>query len=130
MEVTNKMKELEELINDCDYNAIRKVEGHRHIIENNDEVLRWKRNPKIDDILEEMNLNDLIIELYSKGYDKNSELYRYFYRCMGVSLYMYWEVFYWEVNNEKSRKYEYSEDAFSRAEEIALDFLKTIKKRG
>ncbi len=27
------------------------------------------------------------------------------YRDMGVSLFGYWEIFYWEMNNEKSQEY-------------------------
>jgi hypothetical protein len=48
---------------------------------------------------------ELKYKTYEKGYTKNSEIYRKLYRDMGYSLSGYWEVFYWDVNNEKVDEY-------------------------
>jgi hypothetical protein len=79
---------------------------HKHeIIRDSDGVLRWKENPHVRKLLENISLNDLCPLLYHLGHGKNSETYRKLYREMGYSLGGYWEVFYWEVNNELAHKY-------------------------
>lgn len=99
----------EVLANDEDnfYADILKYEAHHNhaIIQTDKGVWRWKENPGVRDLLEKINLNDLVPLLYMLGYDKNSEVYRNLYRCMGYSLYGYWEVFYWEANNEDADAY-------------------------
>ena len=35
----------------------------------------------------------------------NSEMWRKLYRDLGYSLFGYWEIFYWEANNEKAAEY-------------------------
>lgn len=78
---------------------------HNHEIVEINGVLRWKANLNVEYILEKISLNDLIPLLKHLGYDKNSEIYRKLYRDMGYSLIGYWEVFYWEINNEKYSEY-------------------------
>jgi hypothetical protein len=39
------------------------------------------------------------------GLNKNSEEVRKLYRDMGYSLSGYWEIFFWEVNNEDAPLY-------------------------
>jgi len=39
------------------------------------------------------------------GLTKNSEPVRKLYRDMGYSLSGYWEIFYWDVNNEEAEDY-------------------------
>jgi hypothetical protein len=39
------------------------------------------------------------------GLTKNSEEVRKLYRDMGYSLSGYWEIFYWDMNNEDAHKY-------------------------
>ena len=74
---------------------------HNHIIIKDDNgVLRWKENQDVINILNNISLNDLCPLLNCLGYDKNSEVYRKLYRDMGYSLNGYWEVFYWNWNNE------------------------------
>lgn len=41
----------------------------------------------------------------SMGLTKNSEEMGKLYRDMGYSLSGYWEIFYWETNNEDAGKY-------------------------
>lgn len=69
-------------------------------------MIRWKENPNVTKILSLISLNDLIPLLYELGYDKNSEIYRKLYRDMGYSLSGYWEIFYWEMNNEYANDYQ------------------------
>jgi hypothetical protein len=39
------------------------------------------------------------------GLGKNDESVRKLYRDMGYSLSGYWEIFYWEMNNEDADQY-------------------------
>lgn len=85
------------------------VETHHdhRIIQDRNGTLRWEPNNGIRQFLGEgrISLNDLCPLLAELGYDKNSEVYRKLYRDMGYSLFGYWEVFYWEVNNEAAEDY-------------------------
>ena len=74
---------------------------HNHELVMVNGVIRWKGNKEVDDL----NVNDVVRLLYKLGYDKNSEVYRKYYRDLGYSLSGYWEVFYWEVNNENQNEY-------------------------
>ena len=38
-------------------------------------------------------------------FTKNSEEWRKLYRDIGYSLYGYWEIFYWDMNNEDAADY-------------------------
>jgi hypothetical protein len=79
---------------------------HNHeIIEDKNGTLRWKENKDVEHYLKNISLNDLCPLLISLGFDKNSEVYRKLYRDMGYSLNGYWEIFYWEWNNEDSEDY-------------------------
>ena len=74
---------------------------HNHeIIMDGNGTIRWKENVIVNHILINISLNDLCPLLDSLGYGKNSEVYRKLYRDMGYSLSGYWEVFYWDMNNE------------------------------
>jgi hypothetical protein len=81
---------------------------HDHEIVDVDGILRWKENKDVRDLVGgkgPIDLNTLWQFLYSMGLDKNSEFVRDVYRNMGYSLSGFWELFYWEVNNEISSEY-------------------------
>lgn len=80
---------------------------HTHkIIEDSMGTLRWEEIPVVSDLVDAMGgLNVVIPKLEESGHDKNSELYREMYRSIGYSLSGYWEIFYWEVNNEQANEY-------------------------
>lgn len=78
---------------------------HDHKIIDDRGILRWERNDDVNYLVDSNDLNAIIKLFLLLGYDKNSEIYRKLYRDMGVSLWMYWEVFYWEVNNDKAQEY-------------------------
>lgn len=103
MEIIIKREE----ITDEDYREILDVESHhKHkIIKDKDGILRWKENPEVVRHLKNISLNDLCPLLNCLGYNKNSEVYRKLYRDMGYSLFGYWELFFWEVNNEIASEY-------------------------
>lgn len=84
-----------------------KEKHHNHpIIKDENGTLRWIANDSVCSLLDEkFNLNDLVSLLHLLGYGKNSEVFRKLYRDMGYSLSGYWEIFYWEVNNEEADKY-------------------------
>ncbi len=89
-----------------DYAAVLETEelGHElHISEHG--TLRWVADPEKEQEMMDMfgarDLNDL----YLKGADKNDPRIRELYKHMGCSLYYFWEVFYWEVNNELAYQY-------------------------
>lgn len=94
------------------YQEIFKKESHHsHNIVMIDGVIRWKKNLLVGMMADKIGLNDLVIILYEKGYDKNSEVYRQLYRDIGYSLSGYWEIFYWEMNNEACDEYNFKEKA-------------------
>lgn len=79
---------------------------HDHVIIcDSNGTYRWKENDTVRKIIDRTNLNDIIVLLHCLGHDKNSETYRKMYRDMGYSLYGYWEIFYWEANNDAADEY-------------------------
>jgi hypothetical protein len=89
-----------------DYQEMLQREAHhQHIIVEDNGVIRWQASPTVEALLGSISLNRLCPLLEVLGYGKNSEVYRKLYRDMGYSLCGYWEVFYWEVNNEECDEY-------------------------
>lgn len=88
------------------YKLIVETETHHdHEIVEVNGVLRWKAQSTVELLTDICNLNDIVIALYSRGLDKNSEEHRKLYRDMGYSLRGYWEIFYWEMNNKDADQY-------------------------
>ena len=83
----------------------REVSGHRLYISSN-ETIRWEKNqPRVDEIMKFFGADDLN-DLFGKCQaDKNDPLVRELYKCMGYSLSGFWEVFYWDWNNDKADEY-------------------------
>ena len=97
-----------EKIKDKRIQKIFKAEKHHNhrIVKDHRGELCWEEKPRINELLDQgPGLNYLLPILTSLGYDKNSEVYRKLYRDMGYPLEGYWELFYWEVNNEAAKKY-------------------------
>ena len=81
---------------------------HNHDIVEVNGILRWKENKEVRDLVGgqgKINLNDLWEFFYVMGLNKNSEFVRDVYRNMGYSLYGFWEIFYWDMNNEIACEY-------------------------
>lgn len=99
----------EDITDSEEYLEIFKKEYHHDhkIIKDKDDVLRWEADPLIEKLvtLDLISLNDLIPKMWAKGMDKNSEEYRELYRKIGYSLSGYWEVFYWDANNDDADSY-------------------------
>lgn len=90
------------------YREILDIEKHHdhELIKDEHGTLRWKANPIVRKLIDEkISLNDLCPLLKYMGYNKNSEVYRKLYRDMGYSLSGYWEIFYWDMNNEDAAEY-------------------------
>lgn len=91
-----------------DYKLIFETESHHEheVIKDKHGTVRWKEDKVVSALLSnQINLNDLWILFRSMGLTKNSEEMRKLYRDMGYSLSGYWEIFYWETNNEDARRY-------------------------
>ena len=89
-----------------EYKLILETETHHdHKIVTVNGVYRWEEDSDVRTIKNTINLNSLTLLLELLGYGKNSEIYRKLYRCMGYSLFGYWEVFYWELNNPEAINY-------------------------
>jgi hypothetical protein len=89
-----------------DYQEMLKTEAHHnHPIVLVDGVLRWQADPFICELYKAIGLNEIVHQFYENGLNKNSEVWRELYRKMGYSLSEYWEIFYWEVNNESASEY-------------------------
>lgn len=93
---------------DIHYMEMFKKESHHdHKIILDNGIFRWKENDHIVSILKTFPLNDIIVLFNELGIHKNHEVYRKLYRDIGYSLFGYWEVFYWEVNNPHAKDYNY-----------------------
>jgi hypothetical protein len=103
------MKEIrrQDLMDIEDYAEIFNKESHHEhrVIEDEHGVLRWEADPVVNEIVDRVNLNDIWLMFMKMGLTKNSEPVRKLYRDMGYSLSGYWEIFYWEVNNEDAEDY-------------------------
>lgn len=92
-----------------DYNEMLKKERHHdHEIVEVDGVFRWKENKQVRDLVGgkgKIDLNNLWEFFYAMGLNKNSEFVRDVYRNMGYSLFGFWEIFYWDCNNEIASEY-------------------------
>jgi hypothetical protein len=104
------MKEIrrQDLMDIEDYAEIFKKESHHvhRVIEDEHGTLRWEADPVVNEIVDRVNLNDLWLMFMKMGLTKNSEPVRKLYRDMGYSLSGYWEIFYWDVNNEAAEEYD------------------------
>ena len=94
-------------ITDSNYQEIFDKESHHDHQIYTDEygTIRWVPDETVNRLVENISLNYLCPLLVALGYDKNSEVYRKLYRDMGYSLFGYWEIFYWDVNNDKADEY-------------------------
>lgn len=88
---------------------MRREAHHEHSIVEVDGIPRWKENPEVSEYVGKIGLNDIIGLFISMGYTKNSEVWRKLYRDIGYSLSGYWEVFYWDWNNEDADEYRVAE---------------------
>ena len=79
-------------------------DGHEIIIDKHD-TLRWVEHPvRAQEIMNSFRAKDMN-ELFHNGADKNDPIIRELYKCIGYSLSGFWEIFYWEVNNERANEY-------------------------
>jgi hypothetical protein len=84
----------------CTWLEMKENEAHHnHTIIIDDDRLYWGKTMEKDD------LNKKWEEWTKKGLTKNSEVVRKYYRDIGYSLYGYWEIFYWDVNNPIASEY-------------------------
>jgi len=108
-----------------DYKEIFEKESHHDhkIIKDEHGTLRWEKNKTVIAYLKNISLNDLCPLLSTMGFGKNTEVYRKLYRDMGYSLSDYWEIFYWEANNENVSEY--------RKENVVVenDFFETFNAK-
>ena len=69
---------------------------HTHeIIQDKNGVLRWKKGVNTDSI----------DSIFYEAESRSSESLRRLYRDLGYSLFAYYELFYWLVNNEDADSY-------------------------
>lgn len=74
-------------------------------------TLRWVPDPVIN-MLFDMNVEPSgprvldLNNLFFAGANKNDPVVRKFYKMMGYSLYGYWEVMIWDVNNPQTHEYQ------------------------
>jgi hypothetical protein len=100
-------------VTEADYVDILQREAHHdhELLIDEEGKLWWKENPEFVILKEKIGLDNLWKLFESLGYDKNSEVIRNMYRQNGYSLFGYWELFYWEVNNPKTDEYQPNSDS-------------------
>ena len=97
--------------NNDDFADVMKGETtHDHLIVKDESgTLRWLEDPEVKKLIDspDFSLNDWwITRLQMNSKAKNDPEVRKFYRDMGYSIYGYWEIFYWEINNEYADEWE------------------------
>lgn len=108
-----KRKEVSELNNDY-REMLEKESYHDHeIIMDDNGTIRWKADPTVNSLIDDLNLNSLWMLFFKMGMNKNSKEIRKMYRDMGYSLSGYWEVFYWKVNNPDAAKFTVSSETLN-----------------
>ena len=89
-----------------DYKKMMQTESHHnHEIVSDEGILRWKPDNFVSRLTASCSLAGIVAGFDAKGTGKNSEIFRELHRMMGYSLKGYWEVFYWEINNEDCADY-------------------------
>jgi hypothetical protein len=89
-----------------EYNLILDKESHHdHELVMVEDVLRWKRDKYVSAIIDRIGMNDISELFQLLGYDRNSDIYRKWYRSIGYGLSGYWEIFYCRLNNEDCDEY-------------------------
>ena len=89
-----------------DYTEMMQTEQHHdHKIVMVGDVIRWEENKGVREIVDMCDLNQMIADMHKRGIGKNDEPYRRLYRNMGYSLSAYWEIFYWDMNNDEADEY-------------------------
>jgi len=102
-----------------DYKEMMKTETHhQHGVVEINGMIRWEENKGARKIVDICGLNCVIESMLAKGITKNSEEYRQLYRDLGYSLSGYWEIFYWDMNNEDTDDYEPPENTGSFHEDF------------
>jgi len=94
-----------------DYADMMKTEDHHQheIIRDKHGTIRWKEDSFIRRLTDNCSLNNICAGFHANGGDKNTESYRELYRKMGYSLSGYWEIFYWDMNNDIADEYKQPE---------------------
>ena len=88
------------------YREILDAESHHdHDIHEDNGIIRWVEDRTVRELVDIIGMNHLWEMFYKNGYTENSEFVRKIYRDIGYSLCGYWEVFYWELNNDISDDY-------------------------
>lgn len=90
------------------YREILDVETHHEheIYKDNIGTLRWKENSDVVKWVNRIGMNEIMMFFECLGLNNNSELVRKLYRDIGYTLFGYWEVFYWEANNDIANDYD------------------------
>lgn len=104
------------------YKEILEIECHHDhvLIRDKNGSIRWKENPHTRNYIDGAGgLNVVLPLLDNLGCGKNSEIYRKLYRDIGYSLYGYWEIFYWEMNNDEADEYISERKILNRKMKIA-----------
>lgn len=113
-----------------DYAEILERESHHdhELLIDEEGKLWWKENPEFVKMKDKIGLENIWKLFESLGYDKNSEVIRNMYRQNGYSLFGYWELFYWEVNNPIADKYQPNSDKdWIKVYEIIMKY-ESVKK--
>lgn len=91
---------------------------HSHEIVMVNDVIRWKADPVIRILVDNCDFNNVIIEMLCQGITKNHESYRKLYRDIGYSLSGYWEIFYWDMNNEECEEYKFNSEQLTSNKQV------------
>jgi hypothetical protein len=79
---------------------------HDHVVlQDEDGIYMWQQNMNLRQLTDELGLNKVMQLFELLGCNRNSEIVRKLYRDLGYSLGRYWEVFYWEANNDVAKEY-------------------------
>lgn len=108
---------------------LQKEKNHNHrIYIDKFGKLRWEEDDEILKIYNKIQMNDIIIFLRKNNIDKSSDIYRALYRSIGYSIYGYWEIFYWDMNNPECDDYKCSEMTEKQIRKELIELLTECEK--
>lgn len=103
---------------------LKKEKHHNHeIVIDEGGNYRWKRDDDFKKLVDKIGINEIMVLFAYLGLNKNSEIVRDFYRKIGYSIFGYWEIFYWEVNNNIASEYKMPVD-----NKKIINMIESVKK--
>ena len=88
-----------------DFEEVFEKDGLDHEVYMDGNTLRWRPDETVRFAFDYADLNSFWAKFYKEGNTKNQKNVREMYRKLGYSVFGYWEVFFWDANNELTEEW-------------------------